>query len=95
MRLHVSNISFACTPDQLHAKFIQFGRVARITIPKHPDTGKPTGYAWVEMIEEDDGLRAIRSLDETKFMGCVIRVKESWEKPERDGRFGDRGGYWR
>jgi RNA recognition motif-containing protein len=95
MRIHVSNIPFTCTPDQLHTTFVQFGRVAKISIPRHEDTGRPIGYALVEMIEEDDGLRAIRALDETSFLGRVIRVKESWEKRGRDGRFGDRGGYWR
>jgi len=95
MRLFVSNIPFDCTPDQLHAHFVRFGRVAKVSIPKHADTGKPTGYALVEMVDEDDAVRAMRNLDDTDFRGRLIRVKESWEKRGRDGRFGDRGGYWR
>ncbi len=94
MRLHVANLPFSCTPDQLHARFRQFGRVAKVSIPKYEDSGKPIGYALVEMIEEDDGLRALRGLDETSFLGRVIRVKEVWEKRGRDGRFGDRRGHW-
>lgn len=60
-KLHVSNISEACTNQDLRAKFEEFGSVEECDIVKD--------YAFVHMQKREDAMEAIRMLDNSTFQG--------------------------
>ncbi|XP_062493144.1 RNA-binding protein 4B isoform X2 [Pezoporus occidentalis] len=58
-KLHVGNISPACTNLELRAKFEEYGPVIECDIVKD--------YAFVHMERAEDAVEAIRGLDNTEF----------------------------
>lgn len=94
--IFVAKLDFNATEDQLKSLFEEYGRVNRVTIAKDRETGKPRGFAFVEMTDESDADRAIKALDNHAINGRNIAVKKaddraSGGKPSGgDNRSGDR-----
>ena len=60
------------------------------------ETGRPRGFAFVEMEEAHAAADAIKALDGTDFGGRSIRVNEAQDRRDsRAGGGGGRGGYGR
>jgi len=92
-RLYVGNLSYDTTEDSLRAAFSEDGRsVVDVHIVSDRDTGRPRGFAFVEMANDNDAAAAIEALDGQDLDGRRIRVNEAHERPNRGGG-GGRGGY--
>ena len=92
-RIYVGNMSFDTTEDSLVAAFEQDGRkVANVNIITDRDTGRPRGFAFVEMDTEADASAAIAALDGTELDGRTLKVNEAQERRPRGGGGGRRGG---
>lgn len=71
--IYVGNISFETTPDQLRDLFAQHGDVLSVKLINDRYTGKPRGFAFVEM--EDEGAdEAIHEMDGVEFEGRNLKV---------------------
>lgn len=55
------------------------------------DTGRPRGFAFVDMGSDRDAQAAISALNGRDFGGRTLTVSEARERPTRGGGFG-RGG---
>ena len=94
--IFVAKLDFNATEDQLKSLFEEYGRVNRVTIAKDRETGKPRGFAFVEMADESEADQAIEALDNYAINGRNIAVKKaddraSGGKPSGDNnRSGDR-----
>jgi RNA recognition motif-containing protein len=94
--IFVAKLDFNTTEEQLKSLFEEHGRVNRVTIAKDRETGKPRGFAFVEMADESEADRAIEALDDFEINGRNIAVKKaddraSGGKPSGDNnRSGDR-----
>ena len=76
-RLYVGNLSWDTTQDTLQATFGANGRsVTDCHIVTDRDTGRPRGFAFVEM-DASGADEAIRALDGTNVGGRDIRVNEA------------------
>lgn len=97
MNIYVGNIAHASTEEGLRQLFEQFGQVANVRIMMDRMTGKPRGFAFVEMANEEEAQQAIASLNETQFDGRTIRVSKANPPAERGSRpprsFNNRGGF--
>jgi cold-inducible RNA-binding protein len=87
--LYVGNMSFSTTEDQLRELFSQYGTVTKVQAVMDRETGRPRGFAFVEM--SDGGDAAIQALNGTQFDGRALTVNEA--KPREGGGGGGRGGY--
>lgn len=88
-RLYVGNLSFISTEATLTAAFERDGRkVASVSIVTDRDTGRPRGFAFVEMASDGDATAAIKAMDGAELDGRSIRVNEAERKPRPGG--GDR-----
>src|SRR5947209_13014587 len=88
--LYVGNMSFSTTEDQLREAFSRFGTVTKVQLITDRETGRPRGFAFVEM--SDGGDQAIQALNGTQLDGRNLTVNEA--KPrEGGGGGGGRGGY--
>lgn len=94
--IFVAKLDFNATEEQLKSLFEEHGRVNRVTIAKDRETGKPRGFAFVEMADESEADQAIEALDNYVINGRNIAVKKaddraSGGKPSGDSnRTGDR-----
>lgn len=95
-RLYVGNLSFDTTEDDLTQVFGQDSRrVKEVSVVMDRDTGRPRGFAFVEMANENDALAAISALDGTDLDGRTLRVNTAQERAPRSGGGGGGGGGFR
>lgn len=91
MNIYVGNLSFQCKDQELIDLFENYGEVVSVKIISDKYTGKPRGFAFVEMEDDDDARDAIEELHETEFLGRNIIVNEARDK-RGGGGGGRRGG---
>ena len=89
-KLYVGNIPFSATEDELRGVFERHGSVDSVNVITDRETGRPRGFAFVEMSEVSAADDAIRALDGSDLGGRSIRVNEAQDK-----RGGGGGGYRR
>ena len=83
-KLFVGNLSYSTTETDLRAAFEQDGRVVdRISIPLDRETGRPRGFAFVEMQSESDAQAAIEAVNGQELDGRRLRVDEAQERAPR------------
>ena len=81
--VYVGNLSAETSPDALRAAFEQNGRkVVEVALVKSPKTGKPRGFAFVEMESDEQAEAVIRELDGTEIDGKAMKVGEGKQRPE-------------
>jgi RNA recognition motif-containing protein len=92
--LYVGNLPFNTDEAQLRALFQEGGRqVSEVKIITDRDTGRPRGFAFVEMGSQADAEAAVNSLNGREFGGRALTVNEAREQaPRRSGGFGGGGG---
>ncbi len=85
-RLYVGNLSFDATQDGLVAAFAQDGRkVKDVNVVTDRDTGRPRGFAFVEMANQADAEAAIQAMDGSELNGRPLKVSLAKERPSRGG----------
>jgi RNA recognition motif-containing protein len=90
--IFVGNLSYQTTEQELEAAFGAYGPVERASVVRDRDTGQPRGFAFVEMTNKADALKAIEGLDGQELGGRAIKVNEARPKEDRGGGGGNRGG---
>jgi len=86
--IYVGNLSYDTTQDQLQALFEAHGEVTSVNVITDRATGRPRGFAFVEMATEQAANAAIAALNGQEVDGRALTVNEA--KP-RESRGGDRG----
>ncbi len=89
MKIYVGNLSFEVTEDELSAEFGAYGQVDSVAIPADKISGRPRGFAFVEMGSKSEAEAAITGLNGKVVKERTIVVNES--RPRTDSRGG--GGY--
>jgi cold-inducible RNA-binding protein len=83
-RLYVGNIPFRTTEDQLRSLFEQEGaQVAEVKVVLDRETGRPRGFAFVEMSTDEQAVSAIEALHGKEFGGRPLTVSEARERQAR------------
>ncbi|MGM3306405.1 RNA recognition motif domain-containing protein [Anabaena sp. WFMT] len=91
MSIYVGNLSYQVTEEDLKAAFSEYGKVSRVQLPTDRETGRPRGFAFVEMESEDQETKAIEALNGAEWMGRDLKVNKA--KP-REERSSPRSGSW-
>jgi len=92
-RLYVGNLPFSADEDQIRELFAQNGReVTEVRIVTDRDTGRPRGFAFVEMGSSEQADGAIRQLNGFSFGGRPLTVNEARERQSGGGGGGGFGG---
>ena len=95
MKLYVGNLSFDITEDALRKEFEAHGEVASVAVITDKFTGRPRGFGFVEMNDDEQAKAAIGALNEKEILGRNMKVNEARPREEgsRGGGGGGRGGY--
>src|SRR5438046_10689672 len=88
-RLYVGNLSYGTTELELRELFSQVGTVADAKVVMDRETGRPRGFAFVEMGNAEEALKAIEQFNGRELDGRALNVNEA---QERSGGGGGRGG---
>jgi cold-inducible RNA-binding protein len=88
-RLYVGNLSYGTTELELRELFGQMGSVADVKVVMDRETGRPRGFAFVEMGTAEEALKAIEQFNGRELDGRALNVNEA---QERSGGGGGRGG---
>ncbi|BAW97574.1 RNA-binding protein [[Synechococcus] sp. NIES-970] len=84
MSIYIGNLSYQVTDEDLKETFAEYGKVNRVQVPTDRETGRPRGFAFVEMSTEDEETAAIEALDGAEWMGRDLKVNKA--KPREDRR---------
>jgi RNA recognition motif-containing protein len=87
-KVYVGNLSFDTTQDGLRELFEAHGQVATIDVITDRNTGRPRGFAFVEMMTEEGANAAMGALNGQEMDGRALKVAPA--KP-RETRSTDRG----
>lgn len=91
MNIYVGNLSYSSMEDAIRALFEAHGEVASVRIITDRDTGRPRGFGFVEMSNDEEARAAISALDGQELDGRNLKVNEARPREDR-GRGGGRGG---
>jgi RNA recognition motif-containing protein len=94
-RLYVGNLFYGTTKETLEKVFSEHGEVVAVNIITDRQTGRPKGFAFVEMGSPEAAESAKGALNGTDLDGRTINVDNAREQePRRSGGFGSsRGGF--
>jgi cold-inducible RNA-binding protein len=82
--IYVGNLPHSTTEDELREVFSQHGRVSSVNVIKDRETGRPRGFAFVDMPDGGEAATAIKELNLTEIGGRSITVDEA--RPKRSDR---------
>lgn len=95
-KLYVGNLPFSTTEDELRAVFERHGAVSSVSVITDRETGRPRGFAFVEMEDASAAADAQRALDGSDLGGRSLRVNEAHDRRAGGGGGGGgRGGFRR
>ena len=80
-KIYVGNMDYNTTQETLEATFGEFGAVTSVKIITDHVTGRPKGFAFIEMETEEAAQNAINALNGKDLDGRALRVNEAHDKP--------------
>jgi len=90
-KLFVGNLPFETAETDLEQLFARVGNVESVNVVRDQMTGRPRGFAFVEMRTDEEAQRAIAELHESELGGRRLAVNEARPKPSGPG--GGGGGF--
>jgi RNA recognition motif-containing protein len=92
MSIYVGNLSYDVTREDLERIFNEYGEVSRVSLPIDRETGRPRGFAFVDMTAEAQEDTVIEALDGAEWMGREMRVNKARPRDDNRASSGTGGG---
>jgi cold-inducible RNA-binding protein len=89
-KVYVGNLSYNTTEDTLRTLFAEYGEIESVNLITDRGTGRPKGFAFVEMATEQAAQAAISGLNGKSVDDREITVDKAKPQAPRDRRGGDR-----
>ncbi len=90
MKIYVGNLSFDVTEEELRSEFAAFGKVESVSIITDKYSGRPKGFAFVEIPSVSEGQAAITALNGKTLKERTLTVSAA--RPRSEDRGGSYGG---
>ncbi len=87
VRLFVGNVPYSASEQTLRDLFGQAGSVTSVFVPTDRLTGRPRGFAFVEMRGEAEAREAVRRFDGYALDARRLRVSPAEEREARRPSF--------
>jgi cold-inducible RNA-binding protein len=88
-KVYVGNLNYNTTETTLRALFAEYGEIESVNVITDRDTGRPKGFAFVEMATEQEAQAAISALNGKQVDDREIKVDKA--NPPRERGASDRG----
>ncbi|MBE9066116.1 RNA-binding protein [Leptolyngbya cf. ectocarpi LEGE 11479] len=83
MSIYVGNLSYDATKSDVEEVFAEYGTIKSTHLPTDRETGRPRGFAFVEMSSDAEETAAIEALDGAEWMGRVLKVNKAKPRERR------------
>jgi len=90
-KVYVGNLSYNTTANALRTLFAEYGEVTSVNLITDRETGRPKGFAFVEMASDQAAQAAISALNGKSVDDREIKVDKAKPQAPRDRR-GSQGG---
>ncbi len=87
-RIYVGNLPFSATDDEVRELFEAHGSVNSVSLITDRETGRPRGFGFVEMEDDEAAEAAISALHQTQMGGRSLNVNEARPRESRPQRGG-------
>lgn len=84
-KIYVGNMSYDTTENTLRELFAAHGEVVSVSVITDRETGRPRGFAFVEMASDAAANAAISALDGQSVDGRTLKVNEARPPAPRGG----------
>lgn len=91
-KIYVGNLPYSVNDAEIRKMFESHGEVASASVVLDRDTGRPRGFGFVEMSNNDEADAAINAMNGQEMGGRALVVNEARPR-ENSGGGGGRGGY--
>jgi cold-inducible RNA-binding protein len=91
-KVYVGNLSYDTTEDTLRTLFAEYGAIESVNVITDRGTGRPKGFAFVEMATEQAAQAAISSLNGRSLDDREIKVDKAKPQADRGRRDARRSG---
>lgn len=88
MNIYISNLSYGISDADLNQLFSEYGEITSAKIVMDRESGRSRGFGFVEMVNEDEGRKAISELNEAEYDGRTISVNVARPRTERTNNYG-------
>ncbi len=92
MKIYVGNLPYEVTEEELREEFAAFGEVTSVNVIMDRYSGRPKGFAFVEMAVVAEGQAAITGMNEKTFKDRTLKVDAARPRDDRGGG-GSGGGF--
>jgi RNA recognition motif-containing protein len=89
-KIYVGNLPYTVDEEALREVFAKIGEVQSVKIITDAAMGRSKGFGFVEMASDEDGDKAIATLNGTTLADRTLTVSEARPQKEREGRGGPR-----
>jgi RNA recognition motif-containing protein len=86
MNIYVGNLAYSVTDNDLRELFSEYGEVAGVSVIIDKRSGRPKGFGFVEMPNQQEAEAAISALNETSVQGRDIKVNEARPREDNPAR---------
>ncbi len=87
-RIYVGNLPFSATDDEVRDLFAEYGTVNSVSLITDRETGRPRGFGFVEMEDDEAADTAIGDLHQMQMGGRSLNVNEARPREPRPQRGG-------
>lgn len=84
-RIYVGNLNFRATESEIRDLFEEYGEVESVNLISDKESGRPRGFGFVEMADDDEADEAIEALDGLEHQGRNLKVNEARPRESRGG----------
>ena len=91
-KIFVGNLSYDATEEDIRTMFEAHGEVSSVSLITDRMTGRPRGFAFVEMNDNGAADKAIETLNLQEIRGRAVTVNEARPRNDRGSRGGGGGG---
>ena len=92
MSIYVGNLSYDVTREDLERVFTEYGAVSRVSLPIDRESGKPRGFAFVDMAGQAEEDAAIEALDGAEWMGREMKLNKARPRDDDNSKSRNTGG---
>ena len=90
MNMHVGNLAFNVTEDDLKTLFSSFGEVSTVTLIKERSSRQSKGFGFVDMPNNSEADKAMKGLNGTRLKDQLIKISQAKppaKRPFRGSRY--------
>lgn len=78
--IYVGNLDSTTTEQELRKAFSVYGNVQTVSVVTDRETGRPRGFAFVEMEDDKEAHEALLGLNGSTLGGVTVTVNEARPK---------------